>query len=301
VLSERHKLIAGKIWEIANRLRGPYRPPQYRLVMLPMVVLRRLDCVLEPTKDAVRASYGTGLGEYYTAFFGLSVGIERLAKLILIADHAITNRGALPDQNVVRRFGHDLKRLCEKADKIAAKHGFSLTNPKPTDPICWAAIDCLDSFADAAKGRYANFEAIGNPAFDPAAEPVNKWWADVVEPILDRHYRGRAAERGVKQRAAMFETIMGGNSLVLHTDEGGGVMTSHIVASERTGQTKWAQQYGRFYTLGVVRWLAGIFSELIYEGAYRQRIEALLGHNELFGCYLADDNLLRTRKVWPTA
>jgi len=53
VLTERHKEIAGKIWEIANRLRGPYRPPQYRLVMLPIVVLRRLDCVLEPTKDAV--------------------------------------------------------------------------------------------------------------------------------------------------------------------------------------------------------------------------------------------------------
>ena len=55
MLTERHKEIAGKIWEIANRLRGPYRPPQYRLVMLPMVVLRRLDCVLEPTKDAVLA------------------------------------------------------------------------------------------------------------------------------------------------------------------------------------------------------------------------------------------------------
>lgn len=53
MLSERHKEVAGKIWEIANRLRGPYRPPQYRLVMLPLVVLRRFDCVLEPTKDAV--------------------------------------------------------------------------------------------------------------------------------------------------------------------------------------------------------------------------------------------------------
>ena len=48
-----HEGLKAKIWEIANRLRGPYRPPQYRLVMLPMVVLRRLDCVLEPTKDAV--------------------------------------------------------------------------------------------------------------------------------------------------------------------------------------------------------------------------------------------------------
>lgn len=48
-----HEELKSKIWEIANRLRGPYRPPQYRLVMLPLVVLRRLDCLLEPTKDAV--------------------------------------------------------------------------------------------------------------------------------------------------------------------------------------------------------------------------------------------------------
>ncbi|WP_158743036.1 class I SAM-dependent DNA methyltransferase [Acidisphaera sp. L21] len=57
MLTERHKAIATKIWEVANRLRGPYRPPQYRLVMLPMVVLRRLDCVLEPTKAAVLAEH----------------------------------------------------------------------------------------------------------------------------------------------------------------------------------------------------------------------------------------------------
>jgi type I restriction enzyme M protein len=55
--ADRHRELTGKIWEIANRLRGPYRPPQYRLVMLPMVVLRRLDCVLEPTKDKVLAEY----------------------------------------------------------------------------------------------------------------------------------------------------------------------------------------------------------------------------------------------------
>ncbi|MBN2845472.1 MAG: SAM-dependent DNA methyltransferase [Deltaproteobacteria bacterium] len=43
------------IWKIANLLRGPYRPPQYRKVMIPLTVLRRLDCVLEATKDPVIA------------------------------------------------------------------------------------------------------------------------------------------------------------------------------------------------------------------------------------------------------
>ncbi|RUU32635.1 SAM-dependent DNA methyltransferase [Mesorhizobium sp. M6A.T.Ce.TU.002.03.1.1] len=52
-----HENLKSTIWEIANRLRGPYRPPQYRLVMLPIVVLRRLDCVLEPTKNAVLKQY----------------------------------------------------------------------------------------------------------------------------------------------------------------------------------------------------------------------------------------------------
>ena len=45
------------IWDIANLLRGPYRPPQYRRVMIPLTVLRRLDCVLEPTKAEVSAEY----------------------------------------------------------------------------------------------------------------------------------------------------------------------------------------------------------------------------------------------------
>jgi type I restriction enzyme M protein len=41
------------IWQIADLLRGPYRPPQYERVMLPMTVLRRFDCVLADTKQAV--------------------------------------------------------------------------------------------------------------------------------------------------------------------------------------------------------------------------------------------------------
>jgi len=43
------------IWSVADLLRGPYRPNQYKDVMLPMTVLRRLDCVLEPSKDQVLA------------------------------------------------------------------------------------------------------------------------------------------------------------------------------------------------------------------------------------------------------
>lgn len=44
---------AGLIWAIADLLRGDYKPAEYQKVILPLVLLRRLDCVLEPTKQRV--------------------------------------------------------------------------------------------------------------------------------------------------------------------------------------------------------------------------------------------------------
>lgn len=52
-----HHYHANLIWQIADLLRGPYRPPQYERVMLPMIVLRRFDCILAPTKAKVLAEY----------------------------------------------------------------------------------------------------------------------------------------------------------------------------------------------------------------------------------------------------
>lgn len=43
----------GFIWSVADLLRGDYKAHEYGQVILPLVVLRRLDCVLEPTKDKV--------------------------------------------------------------------------------------------------------------------------------------------------------------------------------------------------------------------------------------------------------
>ena len=44
-------------WSIAEILRGDFKQSEYGKVVLPFVVLRRLDCILEPTKAAVLAAY----------------------------------------------------------------------------------------------------------------------------------------------------------------------------------------------------------------------------------------------------
>lgn len=57
-----HRDFANLIWSIAELLRGPYRPPQYERVMLPMTVLRRFDCVLSGTKQKVLAAHERSKG-----------------------------------------------------------------------------------------------------------------------------------------------------------------------------------------------------------------------------------------------
>lgn len=86
------------IWSVADLLRGDYKQADYGKVILPFTVLRRLDCVLEPTKQAV---------------------LEELA--------ARKKQGMNPDPFLRRKSGHgfyntsrlDLPKLTGDQDNIA--------------------------------------------------------------------------------------------------------------------------------------------------------------------------------------
>ena len=50
--AETHTQLAAFIWKICNLLRGPYKRNEYRKVILPLTVLRRLDYALAPTNTS---------------------------------------------------------------------------------------------------------------------------------------------------------------------------------------------------------------------------------------------------------
>ena len=62
---------ASFIWGVADKLRGTYRRADYGKVILPFAVLRRLDCVLEATKDEVLKVAGTSKADSVAADFSL--------------------------------------------------------------------------------------------------------------------------------------------------------------------------------------------------------------------------------------
>lgn len=245
-----------------------------------------------------RANYADQKGEYYTAFFGLSVGLERLAKLILVADHAISNSGQMPSEKVVRKYGHKLPALLDEAEQVARRHGLELQYGRPVNAISKKALESLDAFADASRGRYANFAALGDPNLSNH-EPIRKWWGEVAELILKEHYFGKPVQRRIEGRASVVDAVLSPVSLVLYIDETGATMRDVLTASIRTGQTDIVQRFGRFYLLAIARWLAEIYSEIARAACYNHNIDAFFGSWELFQTYTLPDSFLKTRKIWP--
>lgn len=85
------------IWAIANRLRGPYQPDKYKDVIIPMVIIRRFECGLEPTKDKVLAAlemhpnYPDKALKKITGFPFYNKSRFSLAELINDPDHLAEN------------------------------------------------------------------------------------------------------------------------------------------------------------------------------------------------------------------
>ena len=61
--SNKHTELANHVWAVADLLRGDYRQSDYGKVILPFTVLRRLECVLAPTKAEVLAALARIAGQ----------------------------------------------------------------------------------------------------------------------------------------------------------------------------------------------------------------------------------------------
>lgn len=88
---------ANFIWSIANKLRGSYMPDKYGDVVIPMTILRRFECALEPTKAKVLKKHEEN-PEYAAKILCKTSGFQfynlvdaNLAKLCNDPDHLADN------------------------------------------------------------------------------------------------------------------------------------------------------------------------------------------------------------------
>ena len=99
------------IWSIANKLRGPYRSDKYKDVIIPMTIIRRFECALADTKQAVVEQYKKNPNFPAKAMYRVSgyqfynTSEYTLAELINDPDHLADNFKKLLTRILFQRVG----------------------------------------------------------------------------------------------------------------------------------------------------------------------------------------------------
>jgi type I restriction enzyme M protein len=103
------------VWKVADKLRGTFKQHEYGSVMLPLLVLRRMDAVLAPTKDAVLAKAVT--------FASIGEGEDALLKKV--AGHRFYNTAPWTfaallndDKNLADNLATYIRRLSRDAYRV---------------------------------------------------------------------------------------------------------------------------------------------------------------------------------------
>ena len=115
------------IWSIANKLRGTYQSDKYKDVIIPMTIIRRFECALEKTKQAVLAQYKKNPSFPAKAMYRVSgyqffnTSEYTLAELINDSEHLAENFRSYIEgfsanvQDIIRSL--DFDKQIDKMDK----------------------------------------------------------------------------------------------------------------------------------------------------------------------------------------
>lgn len=115
------------IWSIANKLRGTYQSDKYKDVIIPMVIIRRFECALAPTKAKVVEQFKANPNYPAKAMYRLSgyqfynTSEYDLAELVNDSDHLAANFKAYIQgfssniQDIIKSL--DFDKQIDKMDK----------------------------------------------------------------------------------------------------------------------------------------------------------------------------------------
>ena len=117
------QVLSSLIWSVADLLRGDFKQSEYGRVILPFTVLRRLDCVLAPTKEVALKEHGEKrkAGIAFEAFVKRKTGLDffnvsslDMGKLMGDQDHIRANL-----DSYIQGFSPDVRSIFEHFDFAA--------------------------------------------------------------------------------------------------------------------------------------------------------------------------------------
>lgn len=231
-------------------------------------------------------------GLYAQAFFALSIGFERAAKLALTLNAAASESGRFLRSSDLRDYGHRLIDLFDAVEQAAIAR--QLDGGRPRTDAHDAILRVLSDFASNVN-RYYNLEILDQGS-SGGRDPIMSWYEDVVRPILRMH--DTEQRRAQTERAVEAIAVPGSMAVsVIATSETGEMISGLPDLLRRSGEANAVEPWQRMYVLQLARYATSVISQLA-ELLQHTRPDIPFLH-EFFDCFQLDDEDFRRLKVWP--
>ncbi len=169
---------------------------------------------------------------FYSAFFELSIGFERVLKLVLILDRMAHNQLVPPNSKTIEGYGHKLRSLFDAARKVCAAHGVTALDAFQPDSLPIVILVFLDEFAHPG-GRYSNINKLTGHRHQAMADPIARW-GEIANRIMREQATPRERKR-VQLNGLVASAAFGGAAVGLISDldqQAMDVAPLHVRASE---------------------------------------------------------------------
>ena len=152
--------------------------------------------------NALVASDPSEKGLYYSGFFQLSIGIERLLKVVLIVDHMRENSLTAPTAQELKGYGHDLVKLFNDACAMATGDAATEAQDVARDPEGVRILTFLSRFAKQTRYHNLNELTAQTTLSDPLAD-----WQSILNDIYVLNVDAKRAVQKQEQARSLAEAI----------------------------------------------------------------------------------------------
>jgi hypothetical protein len=239
---------------------------------------------------SIRLTSSGDPGRMYEAFFGLSQGIGRMGKLILVADH-YARTGAFMAPGDVERYRHDLKRLLKAVEGVATARDIHLDDSPSADAGSKAVIRFLTKFAET--DRYYNLNRLSQGDGVKIDDPIAKW-VKLVRAEASPRRRTPARDHQEAQNLAITRHMDEHVPLAIldFTSLSGTALNSYAAITEQTQLDEWVAVEGMLLAIRPIRFLSRTIASLDYA-------RGLPVFTEFFQDWMMKDSSLRRRRRFP--
>lgn len=233
-------------------------------------------------------------GVYFQSFTSLATGLERIGKLCLMLDYYIKNCGQFPDMNFVKhQIGHDLQLLYTKSKDAVNDNNVTFRFQDNIDgPLHQEILKILSAFA---KGdRYSNINYLVTQTRD--SDPIFEWY-DKVDTVLYRDWVSDNTKKKIETNAEIIGILSSSFTMVRHSSESRGELTTVREASHATGMTEAVSKYRQLFLLQIIRYWVELLNHLQHKAQSIHNNDVPF-FSEIFAIFCNEDKYFLTRKTF---